>query len=330
MSWLDKLSEVDKKRLQGEDLLAAGAFEQAKTLLEQANEILESFYQAHHQVLQRDLETACAKIVEKNMQLGDAHLAEGNLEMARECYQICLDLTRSPRERDEILIKLGQIDQKEVPSENLEKLGQKVADNPVSPEALYDFATELAMEGYLNEAIRYLEKLATLVPDDGDVYYRLGNALLDTKRLDEARAAYEKALDLKYEDQAEIFYRLGCVELEGPANYLEAKKHFKKGLEIRSDHVECLKRLARLYVLEDDLHGAVEHLEAAAKIDVEDPSVFVALGDLYARMGRLEKARENWSRAIEIAPDSEDAEDAQEKLDAAQLEEEARRERGEE
>jgi len=323
MSWLEDLADVETKRDQGERLLTAGAYEKARPILEMALETLEKCYKTQREVLTAKIDQARACIVEKNMQLGDTYWAEGNMEMARECYQVSLDLARSPRERDEVHIKLGQIDQKEAPSENLDRLGQKTQDQPDSPEALYDFATELAMERYLPEAIRYFQKLVEMTPDDADVYYRLGNALFDSQRWDEARAAYEKALSLEFDDKAEIHYRLGCLDLDGIPNPYEAKKQFRRALEIRADHVECLKRMARLNKLEESFEGAIECLHNALKYEPDDAGMWLELGDLYENLGRHEKSKEFWTKAIEVDPDGDAADYAREKLDRLELERES-------
>ena len=319
MGWDDTLRMVDEHKRKGEQLLSAGAFEQAKMTLEKAREALDELYDSFNGSLQSSLAEAKRRIVEKNLALGDTYRAEQNEDAARECYKIALDLAES-RDRDEVLIRLGQIDQREAPSENLEKLGQKVADNPDSAEAIYDFATELAMEGYLPEAIRYFERLVQLTPEDADVYYRMGNAFLDSKRLEEAERQYKKALDLKFEDPAEIHYRLGWVEMEGRASTVEARKRFLKALELKPDHLESLKELAHLAQVDEDYEQAIEYLKTALKYDAEDAAACSELGDLYEAQGKLTEAQQYWTKTIELEPDGDAAEYAREKL--AEVEEE--------
>jgi tetratricopeptide (TPR) repeat protein len=328
MGWVEKLHELDSKKAHGLDLLEKGAFEQAKRVLGEAKDLLDGWYRDQNEAIVEGLDRARARIVEKNLSMGDSSWAEGNLDAARECYKICLDLASGARERDEVLIKLGQIDQKEAPSENLEKLGQRASDNPESAEALYDFACELGMEGYLPEAIRSFEKLTRLTPDDGDVYYRLGNALLDSDRLEEARTAYERAIALEFEDKAEIHYRLGLVELAGRASHVEAKKHFKKALETRADHLECWKQLASLNRQEENYETAMECLEKALQHDPEDASTCTELGDLSESLGRKEQAVKWWTKAVEVDPEGDAAEYARERLGEVQVEEESARDTG--
>jgi tetratricopeptide (TPR) repeat protein len=320
MSWEETLQDVEERKRKGESLLSAGAYEEAKQALEGAKEALEKFYASFNDSLVASLTEARTRIVEKNLALGDTHKAEGNHELANERYKIALDLA-SDRDRDEVLIRLGQLEQREAPSENLERLGQKVADNPDSAEAIYDFATELAMEGYLPEAIRYFEKLAQMTPDDADVFYRLGNAYLDTKRLPEAETAYSKALELSFEDPAEIHYRLGWVEMEGRASTTEARKRFLKALEIRPDHLECLKELAHLAQVDENYEEAIDYLKTALKYDSEDAQVCSELGDLYEAQGKLTEAQQYWTKTIELEPDGDAAEYAREKLAEAGFEE---------
>lgn len=313
MSWEETLHDVEERKRKGESLLAAGAFEEAKTVLEGAKESLEKFYASFNDSLVASLAEARGRIVEKNLALGDTYKAEGNLEMANERYKIALDLA-SERDRDEVLIRMGQLEQREAPSENLERLGQRVKNDPDSAEALYDFASELAMEGYLPEAIKYFEKLSAMTPDDADVFYRLGNAYLDTKRLAEAQTAYARALELAFDDPAEIHYRLGWVEMEGRASTTEARKRFLKALEIRPDHIECLKELAHLAQVEENYDGAIDYLKTALKYDSEDAQVCSELGDLYEAQDKLPEAKQYWTKTIELEPDGDAAEYAREKL----------------
>ena len=323
MSWVDKLQDMDSKKSLGIELLKKGAFEQAKRVLEEAKEILDTYHRGQSEQLNNQLNEARTRIVEKNMALGDSHLAEGNLDAAKEAYRISLDLAGSREERDEILIKLGQIDQREEPSENLERLGERVGKDPDSAEAIYDFATELAMEGYFPEAIRYFERLTELTPDDADVFYRLGNTYTDIKRMEDAERAYHRSIALNFEDTAEIYFRLGLLEMEGRASHVEAKKQFKKGLEIRADHLECLKQLAHLNKLEENYEQAIEYLQSALKYDADDAGTCNELGDLYEAQGKSTEAKEFWNKAIELEPDGDDAEYAREKLSSTELKEES-------
>lgn len=318
MAWDDTLKTVEERKRKGEQLLAAGAFEQAKSTLESAKESLDELYASFNDGLASALADAKSRIVDKNLALGDTYRNDGNEDAARECYKIALDLADS-KERDEVLIRLGQIDQKEAPSENLDRLGQRVADNPDSAEAIYDFATELAMEGYLPEAIRYFERLLQITPDDADVYYRLGNAFLDSKRLEEAEKAYNRALELKFEDPAEIHYRLGWVEMEGRADHAQARKRFMKALELKEDHLETLIELAHLAQVEEDYDTAIGYLKTVLKFDPEDAAACSELGDMYEAQNRMVEAAEYWKKTIALEPDGDAAEYAREKL--AELEE---------
>ena len=317
MSWVEKLEELEAKKAHGQALLSKGAFEQAKRVLGEAKDILDGFYRSQDEVLRAHLDQARSRIVEKNLALGDAYWAEGNHDAAREAYTICLDLA-SARERDEVMIKLGQIDQREAPSENLEKLGQRVSANPDSAEAIYDFACELAMEGYLPEAIRSLERLIQLTPDDGDVYYRLGNAYLDTGRHDDARRVYHRAIALDFEDKAEIHYRIGLVELAS-GNRPLARQHFETGLSIRPDHLDALKQLSEMAREDGDHDRAHAYLEKVLEADPEDAQTCADLGDLNQALGRREQAIKWWLKATEVDPEGEAAEYAREKLSEAEL-----------
>ena len=71
MNWVEKLQELEEKKAQGIKLVSAAAFEDGKHVLEKAREILEKYYASQLEVLDRHIEEAKLRIVEKNRALGD-------------------------------------------------------------------------------------------------------------------------------------------------------------------------------------------------------------------------------------------------------------------
>jgi tetratricopeptide (TPR) repeat protein len=118
------------------------------------------------------------------------------------------------------------------------------------------------------------------------------------------------------------------LDLARSPNPYEAKKQFRRALEIRADHVECLKRMARLNKLEESYEGAIECLQNALKYEPDDAGMWLELGDLFESLGHGEKSKECWAKAIEVEPDGDAADYAREKLDGLQFEEEESRESG--
>ena len=78
MAWEETLKLVEERKRKGEQLLSAGAFEQAKAALEQAKESLDSLYASFNTGLTSALADAKSRIVDKNLALGDTYRNEGS------------------------------------------------------------------------------------------------------------------------------------------------------------------------------------------------------------------------------------------------------------
>jgi cytochrome c-type biogenesis protein CcmH/NrfG len=101
---------------------------------------------------------------------------------------------------------------------------------------------------------KLLEDFVKKEPGNVDAWIKLGNALMDTRRFNEAVGAYEKALAINPKN-VDVRVDLGtCYRNSGrPA---EAIKEYRKALEIDPRHLNAHKNLG--VVLADDIHGKAE------------------------------------------------------------------------
>ena len=105
-----------------------------------------------------------------------------------------------------------------------------------------------------------------------------------------------------------------------------AKKQLKKGLEIRADHVEILKKLAHLNKLEENYEQAIEYLQLVLKVRVGTTRPPAAnWGTSSNPRASGPRRRSFWAKAIEMEPDGDAAEYAREKLTQSETEEESAR-----
>ncbi len=98
----------------------------------------------------------------------------------------------------------------------------------------------------LTQAIRELEKLKELIPEDERVYYALGRAYFENNEPEKAIEAYEKLQDFLrgsdygYREIAKYYHQSG--------NLGKAVEYLNKGLQIQPDSAESLSLLGELYM----------------------------------------------------------------------------------
>lgn len=317
MSQMDELltREYFEALYEGERFLEEDNLIEAKRQFDEANEIFSRVVSKQQTKLQEYIRKVTRKLININVAEGDELKNDGNIEEAREKYEVALSLCLSDAEKDEIKIKMAKEKDNLTglnSSDTLIRLFSELDETPDSPEILYNLATELAIEGYAMDSIRYLERLIILTPDDSDLHYKLANALSDIKSYSSSRRSYEKALELGY-DKVEIEFRFGKIaRLEG--SHRQAIEHFRKALEIDGEHVDSLRSLASIYESDNKPNHAVECLEKIIMLDPEDVNSMLNTGELYENMGNTEKANFWFKKVLSSDESSEAAAYAREKI----------------
>ena len=197
-----------------------------------------------------------------------------------------------------------------------------------------------------DKAIIEFEKSIELNPDHAESYFYLGRCYLlkgeIEKNIFKANSLYRKANEIseqaipKYkkiiEDNPEdlnSYLRLGYIyEVKSIVPFIneydKALEYYLKALALdfvsesknRRIYVDLNTRVGSIYFKEKDYSQAIEHLGKAISIFPYKDNVeaYYYLGLSYDKIGETEKAREYLSRVIELAPQSERAQDAEKKL----------------
>lgn len=132
-----------------------------------------------------------------------------------------------------------------------------------------------------------------------------GNDALERGKVDEALAAYRKAVEAKADDE-DTHFNLGiALARSGKTN--EAKLEYEKALEIFPDYPEAHNNLGNLLMRENKLPEAIAHFEAAIKATPENPSAHNNLGTALAKQGKFAEAALKFAEAIRLQPDYFDA-----------------------
>jgi tetratricopeptide (TPR) repeat protein len=156
-----------------------------------------------------------------------------------------------------------------------------------------------------DSAIVWLEMAESEEPADLNVRFSLG-------------AAYERAG--RYNDADTTFQRLIAVDSShaGALNYLgymyaDRGEHLEislrlieRAVQIEPENSAYLDSYAWvLFKLERVGEADVQIRKAFEHVNVEDPVMYDHFGDILARQGLLEQAREQWAKALKLDPDNE-------------------------
>lgn len=326
MGYMDELLTREYFDLvdEGDRLYEDGNLVEARNRFEQASEIFGRLMEEEGSRLEEALDRVTRALVDQNLEEADRLKADGQLELARERYAVALSLVTDPSERDEILIKMeyrATLQPATNFPENLQRLFAELDRSPDAPEVLYALATELAIEGHPSEAVRYLERLVSLTPEDPDGHFRLGCAMADVKAYDRARRSFEQARELGF-DASEIDFRLGRLA-RNRGDHATAIRHFEAAVEANPDHLDALKALASIHDVDDRPGHAIDCFTRAAALDPEDAALQLRLGELHEAAGDVSKARQAWRQAVKVEPDSEAAGYARERLEEMGLDPDA-------
>jgi type IV pilus biogenesis/stability protein PilW len=162
-----------------------------------------------------------------------------------------------------------------------------------------------------DQAIQHLQRAITLKPDFAPAINSLGNAYLAKGDWDRAIEAYQRIIeDVFYGTPHFALSNMGLAYYQ-KKDYAEAEKHFQEALKMNPDFVNALAGLATTYMATGRYDDAIAKLERAVRKEPKLPHLHLELGKAYEGKRNLPKAREEYQRAAELAPDSPLGDDAQ-------------------
>lgn len=202
-------------------------------------------------------------------------------------------------------------------------------------------------QGEYDKAIIEFEKSIELDENHTESYYYLGQCYLqkgiieyNNKNIFKAYGLYRKANKFaeqvisQYKKMIEdnpkdlnSYLRLGYIyETRSIVPFIneydEALEYYLKALALdavsesknKAIYVYLNTRAGSIYYQMKDYSQAIEYLEKAKEKSPQNVETYYYLGLSYDKIGKKEKAREYLSRVIELAPQSEWAQDAEKKL----------------
>lgn len=160
-------------------------------------------------------------------------------------------------------------------------------------------------KGNLEMAADHLRKAASLAPGEARYHYNLGIVYLRMKRERDAVESLQKALDAGGDD-SRVFRGLAraFLQLNQPGM---AKRALQKALLINPQDTESMMELGDLQASQGDLLGAVDSYRSVVQMSPGNATTADALdrlGRVYVRLERYEDATQAYYQALRIDPNN--------------------------
>ncbi len=163
--------------------------------------------------------------------------------------------------------------------------------------------------GYFDASEIFFQLAAKDNPENSEPAYALGSVYLAQNKSADARAAFERAVQLPANypgTAARAWNNLGI--LDAREAHLEASvRNFRKSLEFDPTYSVAINNLGNVYRQAKDLNEAQKAFEQSLKLDPQDAEANYGLGMVYAQTNDPRRALSYLKRAIGARPDYPEA-----------------------
>lgn len=185
------------------------------------------------------------------------------------------------------------------------------ARGPLPPPGFIDACLDLIRDGRYAEAQARLAPVAADHPGWGRIHFYLGLAYHKDQLYGRARPLFERSIELEPDYRPATFYLGWALYYLGEPD--KARQRFTTFLEHRPDYADAIFALGLIDFDADDVSAAerrfrraVEIATVAADTAVEAKSR-ARLADVLIRVGKLDAARAELERSVELAPHNHEA-----------------------
>ena len=152
----------------------------------------------------------------------------------------------------------------------------------------------------MDEAIAQYQKALQINPDNADAHINLASALGQQGRVDEAIAHCQKALQIN-PHSAGAHKILGNALLQ-LGNVDEAIAQYQKALQINPDYPEAYNNLGIALLQKGNVAEAIAQYQKALQINPDYADAHVNLGNVLLQTGRVDEAIAHIQKALQIKP----------------------------
>ena len=150
----------------------------------------------------------------------------------------------------------------------------------------------------LEQAAGYLEQVLQKRPDDLQAMKDLAAIYGETGHADQAIKYFDQALSKNPKDPELRMYYGRTLHVLGQPD--KAMEQFKAVEQLSPDNVEAVRQLALFFVQAEDWNHAEPYMERLVTLQPEQANFWNVLGQVYARVGKSDKALEAIKKAEEL------------------------------
>lgn len=158
----------------------------------------------------------------------------------------------------------------------------------------YNLGVVLADDGQMDAAIEHFNQALRIDPDHAQARDALGGAL--------ARKGIGSEAIESFKENPLALVNIGNVHYR-KEEWIEAKAHYLRALEIQPDHAGALNNLGLVLIELGNYQEADRIFRWLLKERPDDPNLYYNLGLLQARQGKDTEAIEAFDRAVKLRPD---------------------------
>ena len=166
---------------------------------------------------------------------------------------------------------------------------------------LQEHASKALEDGDFALAVRHLESLVALKPEDEESFFNLGYAQSRIQQTNEAIRSYERCLKLLPE-YAEAHNNLGNL-LMAQRRFDEASLHFRTAIIHQPENAAAHNNLGKAMALQSKLKDALPFFREAIRLDPKHWDARHNLAVTYLNFGMLEESRAELKSLVEENPD---------------------------
>jgi tetratricopeptide (TPR) repeat protein len=174
--------------------------------------------------------------------------------------------------------------------------------NPRDPNVLMEMAVLLQASGRAAEALDYLRQREKVAPGDHQTLVEQGRCLVDLGRLEEAEAVLRQAVRVR---DATAEYNLGAV-LDRQRKVTDARARYQRALEIDPFHAPAMNNLGVSLDRSGQSEPAIAWLRRATQADPEYAEAYSNLGSALIGARRLPEAIRALETSLALDPNSPD------------------------
>ncbi|MFQ5533426.1 MAG: tetratricopeptide repeat protein [Sphingomonadales bacterium] len=255
------------------------------------------------------------KVTRTNLAL--CFMEQGELVKAHQAFAEALDIdpTFAPALRSLALVvqMMGDRGHSQDDMDRVIKTYDKaVAARPDNPEALANMALAFHGLGKFEAVIGVCERVLRLAPHHFAARNTLGSALLNLDRVDEAIAAFQKAIE-GHDGIGDTHFNLATA-FHRNQRYSEALAAYERAADLMANDPTVHLAIGNLCNSSANFERAAEAFARALELDGAVFEAHSGLGQALTRLGRTDEAKAAYARALEIDPDDAAAQFALEAL----------------